>query len=198
MAMAQRIRKFSGDSGSPDPESPADVEEAIRIKESTHATLRSAHMPGWDWGAESLLNYVADFFDHERVLGQPEERHIEYDNTRSLRSQLSNPEIASAVADTFIKYRKEGGDETAEALYQELTAAGIEVLYDDRGEKAGSAFADADLIGVPLRLIVAAKALAQGKVEFKRRDGGRNSDLLDRAEVVAKMKELVAAALADA
>lgn len=96
-----------------DPESPADVEEAIRIKESTHATLRSAHMPGWDWGPESLLNYVADFFDHERVLGQPEDRHIEYDSSRSLRSQLSNPEIASAVADTFIKYRKEGGAETA-------------------------------------------------------------------------------------
>jgi hypothetical protein len=70
-------------------------------------------MPGWDWGPESLLNYVADFFDHERVLGQPAERHIEYDSSRSLRSQLSNPEIASAVADTFIKYRKEGGAETA-------------------------------------------------------------------------------------
>ena len=42
-----------------DPESPAVVEEAIRIKESTHATLRSAHMPGWDWGPENLLNYVA-------------------------------------------------------------------------------------------------------------------------------------------
>ena len=102
------------DSSTPlDPESPADVEEAIRIKESTHATLRSAHMPGWDWGPESLLNYVADFFDHERVLGQPEERHIEYDSSRSLRSQLSNPEIASAVADSFIKYRTEGGAETA-------------------------------------------------------------------------------------
>jgi conjugal transfer ATP-binding protein TraC len=96
-----------------DPESPADVEEAIRIKESTHATLRSAHMPGWDWGPESLLNFVADFFDHERVLGQPEERHIEYDSSRSLRSQVSNPEIASAVADSFIKYRKAGGAETA-------------------------------------------------------------------------------------
>ncbi len=91
-----------------------------------------------------------------------------------------------------------GVAETAEALYSELRAAGIEVLYDDRGEKAGSAFADADLIGIPLRLIVAAKSLALGKVEFKRRDGGRNSDLLDRADVVAKMQELVAAALTDA
>jgi prolyl-tRNA synthetase len=81
-------------------------------------------------------------------------------------------------------------------LYAELVARGLEVLYDDRGEKAGFAFADADLIGIPLRLILSPKTLAQGKVEFKRRDGGRTSELLDRATVVERMAELVAAALA--
>ena len=46
-------------------------------------------------------------------------------------------------------------------LYQSLLDAGIDALYDDRGEKAGFAFADADLIGVPLRLVVSPKTLAQ-------------------------------------
>ncbi|MBU9211631.1 type IV secretion system protein TraC [Burkholderia multivorans] len=95
------------------PSTPADVEEAIRIRESAHATLRSAHLPGWDWGPNDLLNFVADFFDHERVFGRTADKPIEYDDSRPLRSQLSNLEIASSVADSFIKFRKGGGEETA-------------------------------------------------------------------------------------
>jgi conjugal transfer ATP-binding protein TraC len=96
-----------------DPNTPADVEEALRIKESAHATLRSAHMPGWDWGPEDLLNCVADFFDHERVFGREGDKPIEYDDTKTLRAHVSNPETAAAVADSFIKFRKAGGSETA-------------------------------------------------------------------------------------
>ena len=96
-----------------DPKTPADVEEALRIKESAHATLRSAHMPGWDWGPEDLLNCVADFFDHERVFGREGDKPIEYDDTKTLRAHVSNPETAAAVADSFIKFRKAGGNETA-------------------------------------------------------------------------------------
>ncbi|MEO1767688.1 type IV secretion system protein TraC [Thiobacter aerophilum] len=95
------------------PSVPADVEEAIRIRESAHATLRSAHLPGWDWGPNDLLNFVADFFDHERVFGRAADKPIEYDDSRLLRSHLSNLEIASSVADSFIKFRKGGGEETA-------------------------------------------------------------------------------------
>jgi prolyl-tRNA synthetase len=58
----------------------------------------------------------------------------------------------------------------ADNLYDELQRRGVEVLYDDRGERAGVQFADADLIGVPLRITVAGKALAKGCVEVKRRD----------------------------
>ncbi len=63
-------------------------------------------------------------------------------------------------------------------LYDELQARGVEVLYDDRGEKAGSAFADADLLGIPLRIIVSPKTLANNQVEFKRRDWGKRSELV--------------------
>ena len=96
-----------------DPENPADVEEAMHVKESVHATLRSAGFPGWNWGPNELLNFAADFFDHDRVLGVPADRAMEYDENRTLREQLSNPEIAAAVADNYIKFRKAGGAETA-------------------------------------------------------------------------------------
>ena len=59
---------------------------------------------------------------------------------------------------------------TAERLYQELKAAGLEALYDDRPESPGVKFNDADLIGLPLRLTVSERARKAGGVEFKRRD----------------------------
>jgi prolyl-tRNA synthetase len=64
------------------------------------------------------------------------------------------------------------GDATAQAdaLYEALRAAGIETLYDDRAESPGVKFADADLIGLPLRITIAPRSLAAGGVEFKRRD----------------------------
>ncbi|AME10093.1 MULTISPECIES: proline--tRNA ligase [Gemella] len=58
--------------------------------------------------------------------------------------------------------------EVAEKLYEELTAAGIEVLYDDRNERAGVKFNDADLLGMPLQVIVGNKA-SEGLVEIKER-----------------------------
>lgn len=79
---------------------------------------------------------------------------------------------------------KAGVGEACEKLYADLTAAGIEVLYDDRGEKAGSMFSDADLIGIPLRLVVSPKTLADNAVEFKVR-GSRDAERLEIGSVVA-------------
>ncbi|HWQ04032.1 MAG TPA: proline--tRNA ligase [Longilinea sp.] len=61
--------------------------------------------------------------------------------------------------------------DTAERLVNELTAVGLEPLYDDRSESAGIKFNDADLIGLPLRLTVSERSLQQGGVEFKLRSG---------------------------
>ncbi len=55
----------------------------------------------------------------------------------------------------------------SETLYTELSKRGVEVLWDDRGEKAGFMFSDADLMGIPLRIVVSPKTLADGEVEFK-------------------------------
>ncbi len=60
--------------------------------------------------------------------------------------------------------------QAADDLYARLTAAGIEVLYDDREESPGIKFNDADLIGLPIRLTVSDRASKAGGVEFKRRD----------------------------
>ncbi len=60
-------------------------------------------------------------------------------------------------------------EETADKLYADLQAAGIEVLYDDREESPGVKFNDADLIGCPVRVTVSERALAQGGVEMKLR-----------------------------
>jgi prolyl-tRNA synthetase len=60
-------------------------------------------------------------------------------------------------------------EETANHLYKDLRAAGVDVLYDDRDESPGVKFNDADLIGLPIRLTVSERALAQGGVEMKLR-----------------------------
>jgi len=60
--------------------------------------------------------------------------------------------------------------EIADKLYQDLTAAGVLVLYDDRLDaRAGEKFADADLLGIPYRVIVSEKSLVNGQLEIKKR-----------------------------
>ncbi len=74
-----------------------------------------------------------------------------------------------------------GTDETsikaADELYENLTAAGIEVLYDDRDMRPGEKFADADLLGLPHRVVVSAKTVAQGSLEYKRRTASESQML---------------------
>jgi prolyl-tRNA synthetase len=69
-----------------------------------------------------------------------------------------------------IGYDKPEVREAADKLYSDLAAAGIEVLFDDRGEKPGFMFSDADLLGIPFRVVVSPKTLADNTAEFRRRD----------------------------
>lgn len=82
-------------------------------------------------------------------------------------------------------------DAIAERIYGALQAAQIEVLYDDRAESPGVKFADADLIGVPLRLTVGGKSLKAGGIELKRRDRDTSvviaeNDLIARVQAEIK------------
>ena len=90
---------------------------------------------------------------------------------------------------------KEGVGEAADRLYAELTRAGIEVLYDDRGEKAGFMFSDADLLGIPLRLVVSPKSLADGEVEFRTRSC-RDTSRIKLADTVSSIQAAIAAEMA--
>lgn len=63
----------------------------------------------------------------------------------------------------------------AEDIYDKLVAKGVEVLFDDRELGAGAKFADADLIGIPYRVVISEKSLAAGGVEVKRRSDGESS-----------------------
>ncbi len=66
--------------------------------------------------------------------------------------------------------------EAADRLYAELTAAGIEVLYDDRDARPGVKFADAELLGIPHRLVVAERGLAAGRLEYRHRRDSESSE----------------------
>ena len=79
--------------------------------------------------------------------------------------------------------RSEAVRESSEELYNALRSAGIEVLIDDRRERPGVKLADADLIGMPWRIVVGQRNLAQGKVELERRDTGE-SLLLSEQEAI--------------
>ncbi|HYK84450.1 MAG TPA: proline--tRNA ligase [Ktedonobacteraceae bacterium] len=78
--------------------------------------------------------------------------------------------------------------EAAEQLYAELTAAGIEVLYDDRTETAGVKFNDADLIGLPLRAVVSKRSLKNGGLELKLRSQ-KESRIVPLADAVRVIQE---------
>jgi prolyl-tRNA synthetase len=84
---------------------------------------------------------------------------------------------------------KQGSSDTdaaCEKLYRDLTAKGIDVLYDDTDQRPGAKFATADLIGVPWQVLIGPKGLAEGKVELKRRaDGSR--ELLSPADALARL-----------
>jgi len=71
---------------------------------------------------------------------------------------------------------------TAEKIYNDLQTKGVEVLYDDRkGKSAGEKFAEADLLGIPCRVVVSGKTVDAGKIELKKRDK-KNSELIKREE----------------
>ncbi|TMB33609.1 MAG: proline--tRNA ligase [Deltaproteobacteria bacterium] len=80
--------------------------------------------------------------------------------------------------------------ETAERLYQQMREEGIEALLDDRDERAGVKFKDADLIGLPLRVAIGKKGLAEGKVEWKPRES-KEVELVPIGEVVEKARQAV-------
>ncbi len=88
-------------------------------------------------------------------------------------SSLTPYEVAVLVLQWEDKNLRKLGEE----IYQRLGAEGIEVIIDDREESPGVKFADADLIGFPLQIIVGSKSFARGKVEIKQRWNGDKKEI---------------------
>jgi prolyl-tRNA synthetase len=93
------------------------------------------------------------------------------------------------VCITPIKYEGDA-KRVADEIYSELTEVGVDVILDDREERPGVKFTDADLIGIPLRITVGDKGLASGQVELKLRTA-RDPTLVGVGEAVVKAIEIV-------
>ncbi len=89
-------------------------------------------------------------------------------------------EVISAGEDAIVK-------ETSEKVYNELTNAGLEVLFDDRNERPGVKFADADLIGIPYHVVVGKKAIEAGALEVKNRKTGERK-MMQTSEIIELVK----------
>lgn len=94
-----------------------------------------------------------------------------------------------AIAPYHVVVSPIGKDEAifteAERIYTELRERGVDVLYDDRDERPGVKFKDADLLGIPLRIVIGGKSLAQGKAEWKARTA-KEAELVDLGELVER------------
>lgn len=117
-------------------------------------------------GVSRLVGMLAEHFSDDRGLIWPE-----------------------SIAPAKIHLVRLGGDDevvsAADALYDQLRH-GTEVLYDDRDESAGAKFADADLMGCPLRLTVSKRTLAENSVELKRRTEA-DGRLVERTKLAAHL-----------
>ncbi len=90
------------------------------------------------------------------------------------------------VAILNLKQGDAATDQASETLYRELTASGVETLYNDLDERPGAKFAAMDLIGIPWQVLIGPKGLKEGKIELKRRLGGTR-ELLSPAEARARL-----------
>jgi prolyl-tRNA synthetase len=93
-----------------------------------------------------------------------------------------------------INYKEEKLREAAENLYLDLQRAGVEVLLDDRDERAGVKFKDADLIGIPLRVTIGTKGLDKGYVELRTRRDGK-TDEVPLGDAVKTIQTIIAQAV---
>ena len=87
--------------------------------------------------------------------------------------------------------KDESTKEKAQALYEQLLKAGFEVLWDDRDIGAGGKFKDADLIGIPVRLVVSARALEQGGLEWKER-ASEESKIVSESDLIPSLNDYYA------
>jgi prolyl-tRNA synthetase len=128
---------------------------------------RPVHMGSYGIGPSRLVAAIIEAFHDDAGIKWPE------------------PVAPFMVAVLNLKQGDPATDKACEMIYRDLTAKGVEALYNDLDERPGAKFAGTDLIGIPWQILIGPKGLAAGKLELKRRaDGAREqlspSDLLAR------------------
>ena len=121
-----------------------------------------------------------------RLLGAAIEQN--HDENGMVLPATIAPYDVSLVA---LNIQNESVAESAKALYYELRSAGFEVLFDDRNESAGVKFNDADLLGLPVRLVVSQRNIRDGVVEVKRRSSSE-AETVAVGDVAANVKAMLA------
>ena len=94
------------------------------------------------------------------------------------------------VVITVVQVKDEESMQVAESIYENLINAGIEVLLDDRDARAGVKFADAELIGIPIRITIGPKGIADGVVELTTRSDGE-MDLIKIDDVISTITDFL-------
>jgi len=125
---------------------------------------QSIHMGSYGIGVTRVMGVIAEKLSDEKGLVWPE---------------------AIAPYKVYLVSIGNVAEQASEA-YEKLKAAGISVLFDDRDERPGAKFADAELLGLPYRVTISERLLGEGKFEFTRRSGGE-TELLTLDELIAKI-----------
>lgn len=132
----------------------------------------SVYLGSYGMGVTRLMGVLAEHFADDKGLVWPEE-------VAPFKAHLINLKSRDEKVKT---------EKTSDKIYTDLQKAGIEVLYDDREEVgAGAKFADSDLIGCPVRVVVSEKTLAENSVEIKM----RNSDEVKLVKIKDYLKYLI-------
>ena len=113
------------------------------------------------------------------------------ENSHDERGMVLDPAIAPYDLQLVaLNIRNEEVAQAAEAMYRDLRAAGFEVLYDDREDSAGVKLNDADLLGLPVRVVVSPRNLKRGEVEVKGRSASE-AEMVPGDQVIGAVRELL-------
>ena len=124
----------------------------------------SIYLGSYGIGITRLMGVIADHFADEKGLVWPE-----------------------SVAPFQVHLLNLGENEKTQNIYDDLVKSGVEVLYDDREISAGEKFADSDLIGIPLRIVISKKSLENGGVEIKKRNE-KESRIIKIEDIARELK----------
>ena len=184
------IRVVKDGEGSPDGEGNLRIVKAIEVGHIFKLGTKYAEAMDARYldenGKENVIIMGSYGIGVERIAAAYIEQNYD-DNGIIWEGELAPFDVTLICVNT----NKEEVVSTCEELYKELESNGVEVLYDDRIDvRPGFKFADADLTGMPVHVIVGEKNLKDGKIEIKLRRSGERM-LVEKGEVISKVKELL-------